>query len=294
MWKTRKFTYFGATINATNNLPPKKKVAKTTPPQGLTPAEEQELIKSIATFSKWLVAKQIIGKMPNIHLEDFPFSDADWTMKFNPKTGFVSFNTFTRQKCSFEYYTSIVLHEFFHLAVQKVPNKEDATKIKDDFGGELMKLIDIEADFYTALFYKEVWSYGLVRYLKIYHEGSNVFKDKWIRQAKLERFIGTLLSVCKMFIQYRDEKEVDLYDLYLVSISPLNTEENLHVLVIRREHIYFDYIQATRDDFIKIRDCYTNDDEFSFKTYAKRITSFICKALQMQLPNEIEAEIDNL
>src|SRR5690606_12545031 len=107
--------------------------------------------------------------------------------------------------------------------------------------------------------------------LKIYHEGSNVFRDKWIRQGKLERFIGTLLSICKMFIQYHKKKKVDLYDLYLVSISPLNTEENLHVLVIRREHIFFENIQASREDFIKIRDCYTNLEEYALKAYVKRI-----------------------
>lgn len=263
--------------------------------EGLTADEENKLVESLIKFANWLVKKRIVKAIPNIYLEDFPFTDADWTMKFDPKKGTVAFNTFTRKDCSFEYFTSIVLHEFFHLAVQKVPNKEDATKIKDDFGGELMKLIDIEADFFTALFYKEELGYGLVRYLKLYHEGSKVFRDKWIRVGKLERFIGTLLSVSKMFINhYNDKRPVKSYDLYLVSISPFFTEDNLHVLVVRKEHIYFDLIQASMQDFIKIKECYTNMEGFSLQAYITRIVNFVSKALPINFPQSLHDEISKI
>ena len=187
------------------------------------------------------------------------------------------------------------MHEFFHLAVQKVPNKEDATKIKDDYGDELMKLIDIEADFFTALFYKEKLGFGLVQYLRLYHEGSNVFRDKWIRVTKLERFIGTLLSVSKMFIEHHNsDRTIKSFDLYLVSINPFFTEDSLHVLVVRKEHIYFDSIQASMQDFNKIKECYTNLEGFSLKAYIKRIVDFVSKALPINIPLDIHDEISHL
>jgi hypothetical protein len=281
--------------NSIAKLPTMEEQYKQTNQQGLTADEEKKLIKALQEFSKWLKDKKIIKSIPRIQLEDFPFSDADWTMKFDSEKGTVSFNTFTRKDCSFEYYTSIVLHEFFHLAVQKVPNKEDATKIKDDFGEELMKLIDIEADFFTALFYKEVWGYGLVQYLQLYHEGSRVFRDKWIRVNKFERFIGTLLSISKMFITYhKSKKPVNSYDLYLVSIGPFFTEDSLHVLVIRKEHIYFDLIQASINDFIKVKECYTNIEGFSLQAYVNRIINFVSKALRIDVPQELRDEIAKL
>jgi len=268
---------------------------KTITTQQLTSDEEKQIFVVLTQFISWLRAKKMVSNMPSIRYMDLPSADADWVMKFDPVTGDISFNTFCRKHCSFEYFQSIVIHEFFHLAVQKVPSKEDATRVKDDFGEQLMKLIDIEADFFTALFYKEILGYSLVGYLKLYHEGSKVFKDKWIRMGKLERFIGTLLSISKMFINHpTNAKKVSSYDLYLVAISPLFTEDNLHVLVIRNEHIYFDLIHASAADFVKIKECYTNDDGFSLKGYVDRIVAFITKALSITIPESITKEIARL
>lgn len=262
------------------------------PKKGLTPRLEKKLFNSLVEFAVWIVQKKIIPELPNIYIESFPFADEDWVMRFDPKTGAVSFNTSLSNNCSFEYFTSIILHEFFHLAVQRVPNKEDATKIKDDFGDELMKIIDLEADFFTALFYKEHWGYGLVQYLKLYYESTTVFRDKWIRVGKFERFVGTLLGISKMFLTHlKKSSKVTTYDIYLLSISPFFTEENLHVLVLRKEHIYFDIINATMSDLMKIRECYTNNEEYNQKTYTSKIVTFVGKALNIEIPKSITDEI---
>lgn len=265
------------------------------PKKGLSPEEEKEILKAISDFKKWLIEKKVVKKLPDINLGEIPFANEDWTMQYDAKSNTVSFNSFSRSRGSFDYFTSIVLHEYFHLVIQRVPNKDNATKIKDDFGGELMKLIDIEADFYTALFFKERYNYGLVQYLKLYYEGTAVFRDKWIRVTKLERFIGTLLSISKMFISHHKiTKKVQCYDLYLVSISPFFTEDSLHVLVVRKEHIYFDLIHAEMQDFNKIKDCYTNEDSISLKAYVSKIVTFVTKALRITLPSEIQDEINKL
>ena len=182
--------------------------------EGLNKKEKDDLLKSISDFEEWLLKKKIIDTNPDkIRIVDLPFANADWIMKYDENNKTVSFNTFVQKKCSYDYYKSIVLHEFFHLAVQKVPNKEDAVRIKDDFGNELMKLIDIEADFFTALFYKEHLKFGLVDYLKLYYEGSQAFSDQWIRIGKLERFMGTLLGIIKMFITHVDNISGDINNI---------------------------------------------------------------------------------
>lgn len=262
----------------------------------LTEQEKKELIRALNKFERWIVKKKIVPSLAHInHTVDLPFSTDDWVMAVDEKNKTISFNTFVRNKCSANYYKSIVLHEFFHLAVQKVPNKDDAVKIKDDFGDELMRLIDIEADFFTALFYKEELGFTLPQYLTIYFEGSQVFSNKWIRIGKLERFIGTLLSICKMFINHpKKNQAVKSYDLYLPSITPLYTEDNLHVLVLRKEHIYFDLIKANQQDFIAIKDCYKNIDTLTVKGYIEKIVGFACKALALELPVHIRNEINKL
>lgn len=265
------------------------------PSPELTSAEKKELLLELNSFLKWLKEKKIIDKVRKISLTvDFPFSDADWMMRYDAEKGAVAFNTFTKKDCSSDYYKSIILHEFFHLAVQRVPNKEDAVKIKDDFGDELMRLIDIEADFFTALYFKEVRGFTMVQYLKLYYEGSKVFRDKWIRIGKLQRFIGTLLSISKMFLENIDKKVVTSYDLYLVCIGPLSTEDGLHVLVIRKEHIYFELIEASTVDFVKIRECYSDIDSLTLRGYVEKISNFVSKALKTPLPDSVKQEIKKL
>jgi len=261
----------------------------------LTSDEEQKLVKTLRKFVNWLLEKKIIKEVPDISRAiDLPVSNDDWVMKYDEKEKEVSFNTFVRKQCSFQYYETIILHEFFHLAVQKVPNKDDAVKIRDDFGNELIKLIDIEADFFTALFYKEKRGYCLVDYLKIYYEGGKVFANKWIRIGKLERFIGTLLSISKMFINHIGKTPIETWDLYLPSISPLFTGDKIHVLVIRKEHIYFELIHANQDDFVKIRECYQEIDDLNQKGYIKKLVNFVKKALDLTIPSQIQKDIDKL
>ena len=95
-------------------------------------------------------------------------------------------------------------------------------------------------------------------------------------------------------IHHNDIRPVKAYDLYLISISPFFTEDTLHVLVIRKEHIYFDLIQASMQDFNKIKECYTNIEGFSLEAYVKRITTFVSKALPITLPHELGEEISRL
>ncbi|WP_343605299.1 hypothetical protein [Fluviicola sp.] len=260
--------------------------------------EVENLKNEINQFIQWLFDKKIIQKSFYIeHTFDFPSDDKDSMMEVNIDKRRVSFNMHILQcgKCSFDYFRIVVLHEFFHLAVQKVPNKDDATKIKDDFGSELMKLIDIEADFYVALYLKEKKGYTLVKYWEIYYEGGTVFADKWIRAAKFERFMGSLLSISKMFIIYPEEEtNFTACDLYLPTISPIYTEDSLHILVIRKEHIYFDEIVANYQDFAKLKECYKDVTNYSVKGYVKNLLEFSSKALKMEIPKDVRDEIDEL
>lgn len=264
--------------------------------QQISKREKNDIMRTLRRFYQWLYDIKLVPDQKKIYTVDLPSADADWVMKFDPVKGEVSFNMFRRNECSQSYFKSIILHEFFHLAIQKVPNKDDATRVKDDFGEEIMRLIDIEADYFTALFYKEVLGYDIVDYLTIYYEGSKMFKDRWIRIGKLQRFIGTILSVCKMFLTYPEKgvAKPSSYDLYLVTISPLYTEENIHVLVVRREHIYFDYLNVVNAEFVKIKDCYNSSDEMNVKGYVNKIINFASNALKLKVSASIEKKINNL
>ena len=262
---------------------------------GLSRLGEKEILNTINKFRDWLIKKKIVLSLDHISkVVDMPFANADWLIKMD-EDGAISFNTYISRKCSFGYFRTIVLHEFFHLAVQNVPNKNDAVKVKDDFGETLMKLIDIEADFFTALYHKEVLGIDLVEYLKFYYEGRNVFSDSWIRQGKFERFIGTLLSIFKMFIDHPNNKQVvRKYDLYLPTIAPIYTESSLHILVIGRDHIYVDAINASYSDFVDLKACYTNKDSLTLKGHIQKLVDFCCNAFKIKVPAKIKKDIEKI
>src|SRR5919198_3497298 len=145
----------------------------------LSARQKKELKTSINDYLAWLRTKVEVGGAAKYKHFSFPKpSAADWIMWVRcPGDEEVLFNTHILRKCSLDYYKMVVLHECFHLFVQDLPNKEDAKRLKDDFGDEMMKLLDIEADYFTWLYYRERLQKNLIDILKLQYEGSKVFGD---------------------------------------------------------------------------------------------------------------------
>jgi len=268
-------------------IPPAAAVEK----EILSDKEKDQLIEEVNLFAHWLKEKKIVKtSKSHKHTIEFPFGDNSWFMRVN-KNGDVAFNINILNRCSIEYYKLVVLHEYFHLVVQGVPNKEDAVTIKDDFGDVLMRLLDIEADYFAALYFKEKLGYSLVRFLSLYYEGNAVFASPRLRPTKLERFIGTMLSIINMYINSEDTSNFKECDLYLPTIQAIYTENSLHVMVIKKEHIYVTEISARYEDFANIKQCYVNVDTLTRKGYIEGIIDFTFKALGKKIPDSVKADL---
>ena len=243
---------------------------------------KDKLMKAINQFDEWLIDQKIkAAKFDLTKIVIEPFSNDDWIMKVaKAESGdTVSFNPNVYRTSNYDFFEVVILHEYFHLVVQKVPNKEEATMIKDYFGSDFMSLIDIEADFYVA-YYLKGKGYDVKKYWELYFTGTKVFSDKWIRNKKFERFIGSLLTINKLFFDDKNN-----FDLYLPSVSPIYTEENMKVLVIKEKHICFEEIVAEYKDFVMIKDAYKNPSDHTFDGYFKKIISFTEKALNIKFLN---------
>ena len=238
----------------------------------LSSEQIEELVNLLNQFSNWLQKNDIIDKGSTIvSTFDFPFENSDWVMKVDEKKNSVSFNTDLIRIVSFEYLKLVFIHEYFHLIVQTVPSKDNVTKIKDDFGGELMKLIDIEADYYSASFFKENHNWDLNKYLKVYFIGRNAFIDTWIRPGKFERFIGSMLSIIKLF---KDSEPK--YTLFLPTIGPIYTEESIRIIVFNEKNVYFKNVQASNGLITEWKELY-NNQEIEEGEYVKRFNDLYDK-----------------
>jgi hypothetical protein len=262
----------------------------------LSPSEKQQLEGSITAFKAWLckIKKLNTDAAEKYSKASFPRpTSADWIMR--AKDSEVCFNTYVASKCSFEYFRLIVLHECFHLFVQDVPNKSDAKRLKDDFGDGFMTIFDIEADYYTAMYLKEVEHASLVDIFHLYHEGTGIFGDPHIRVPKLERFIGSVLSIAKAYfknpIAGRTKKE---NDLYLPATGSILTEERIHILLLRKNHFALGEIQMNGYDFVNIAKCYTGLDGLGVRDYVETLVHFASKALGEDIPMEIYDQLRGL
>ncbi|MGI0015319.1 MAG: hypothetical protein ACREBU_18030 [Nitrososphaera sp.] len=248
-----------------------------------------ELHGSIQDFLTWLIGRLDAQASQKYEcFEFFPPDNADWFMDVpSDLSKPVRFNTHALHKCSYEYYRMIVLHECFHLFVQDVPNKLDAKRLKDDFGDTMMVLLDVEADFYTYLFHRQILRYRLIDVLGLNYEGASVFGDKTIRVVKFERFIGSNLSIINNYLNGGTTET----DIFLVSTNNIPTEDSIHILVHKNTHVLQRQVKIDRDDMDALQKLYGRSEGVSKEKYVRGIIRFCSKALGFEMPGYMQDEL---
>jgi hypothetical protein len=68
----------------------------------------------------------------------------------------------------------------------------------------------------------------------------------------------------------------------------------MHVLVVKREHIYFEEITAGYNDFQELKRLYQDVSKFSIKGYTSEIVGFTEKALKLNIPQHVKEAIEAL
>jgi hypothetical protein len=260
----------------------------------LSDLQQQQLRASIRAFVTWLSDRVRVALADEYRLEFARPTSADWLMRVANQGNetVVTFNPSIIAQCSYRYYEMVVLHEVFHLFVQNIPNKIDAKRVKDDFGDVTMKLLDIEADYFTAMFLVDHQGATLVDILKLFYEGSRVFADPDVRITKLERFIGSILSISAPHLDPR-WRSTDS-NLYLPTIGNIPTEESIHILVLGNTNCRLSTIRASYQDFYDMKLCFTMAEEKSVRGYVSQLIRFACKALDCEMPPRIVRNLDEL
>ncbi|MGH8535837.1 MAG: hypothetical protein ACREXM_05065 [Gammaproteobacteria bacterium] len=249
--------------------------------------QKEDLKKSILDFLSWLRKIKKLKAEAAYKYEALLFPDPtveDWIMQVRGST--VSFNTHILDKCSYDYYRMIVVHECFHLFVQDLPNKSDAKRLRDDFGEVIMKLLDIEADYYTAMYFREEKYVPLVNIFTLTYEGSKIFGDPKIRATKLERFLGSVPSIANAYFKNPRWKPTKDNDLYLPDINNIMIEDRMHILISRKNHFMVSDVRLDVQDFIKLRNCYTKIDDISVREYVETLLCFASRVLGLPIQDE--------
>ncbi len=108
----------------------------------------------------------------------------------------------------------VVLHDLYHNLIQNVLSIEDVNIIRDLFGQNEMLMIDVDADIEIFMFLQEYYNYSFVKYLDTLYDGLSVFHDNSPRLPKVQRFIGSIISI---YISQKGERIV-----YFPSLSKIS------------------------------------------------------------------------
>ena len=153
-----------------------------------------------------------------------------------------------------------------------------------------------EADYYTALYHKEVLRLSLVSLFRLYYVGSTIFGDPKIRLPKVERFIGSVLSIANAYFKNPGARQTKENDLFLPTISNIPLEESIHVLIARDRHFSVGEIHADLHDFFEITKCYTGAGShgIELRQYVETLMKFASKALRTEIPPSMYKEMSRL
>lgn len=246
----------------------------------LPESQQKELQNEISSFLNWIDSLGIKkhAEYNFVYLEKE--AKEDWVMWVkDPDSKTVSFNTYMASKCTFEYFVSVVLHECFHLFVHDIPNKSDAKRLRDDFGDVAMRVLDIEADFYVAEYFRYKKNYSLENVFRYFHEGSRIFGDPSTRIGKLERFVGSVLSISNASLR---KIKPGTRKIFLPTVQNILTEQSMNVLIIDEKQFNTSTINATVKDFQILNRIYTEPKNLD--EYVEQLIAFSRKALKISDP----------
>ncbi|MBE9602652.1 hypothetical protein [Pedobacter sp. MC2016-24] len=186
-----------------------------------------------ARIEKFIIFLQL-DKKPNVFFTH-AYGVEECISDAKPETNSIWFNTYFLEKLDFDYALLIILHEIFHFSKQGIQTKQQVAELRYGNLWPFMQIFDIEADLYVVEYIlSENPDYSFNQYLSLLYSGASTFRNSTIRQVKLERFIGSLVSIKRYF----DTRERKLYlpKLYLNIITLISIQYDfLHL-----HHVCFD------------------------------------------------------
>jgi hypothetical protein len=243
----------------------------------LTPRQKRTIQTLTTRFIPW--CEKWLGRTPAMYSRAIHFPEPtadDWIVRV--KSGHVEINTQLGTRCTFDSFVVICIHELAHVFVQGIPNKIDAQRVRDSYGDHMMVLFDIQADVLAAEFMRSVYRIDITGMLGIYYDTGSVFADQQIRTWKLDRFLGTVLTLTNAWMIEPPQEGGAPYPVIVPSISAVATEEVLHLLEVRPLSNRMQDVFISLDEFRLLRACYARA-HMSRDQYIDAVFTLSCRIL---------------
>jgi NUDIX domain len=160
----------------------------------------------------------------------------------------------------------VILHDLYHNLVQNIHSIDDVNIVRDLFGQNEMLMIDIDADIEIFAFFKQYYNYSFIKYLDTLYDGLSIFHDSTARLPKVQRFIGSILSI---YIFEKGERVI-----YFPSLSKISN--NLYLFSSSKNGLQFNKTELTQKEVDTIVDLLQNPSELTKDKFISTLDIF-CK-----------------
>ena len=123
--------------------------------------------------------QKLLGKPCLIEFE-FDSFEEDWIFRVK-KDNVLTFNLSLFHLCSERFYLCVIIHELYHYIKHKILDKSEVKILRDLYSDLIIRAMDVEADLYAAIYFKEELNYSYSEYIELLYEGRKVFISKNIR-----------------------------------------------------------------------------------------------------------------
>jgi hypothetical protein len=166
----------------------------------------------------------------------------------------------------------VILHDLYHNLRQNILSMEDVNNIRDLFGQNEMLMMDIDADIEIFLFFKEYYNYSFIKYLDTLYDGLSVFHDNTTRLPKVQRFIGSIISI---YVTEKNERTI-----YFPSLSKIS--DYLYLFSSSKNGLMFKKTEIHQKDLDQIVDLLKNPKQKSKDEFISILENF-CKTIHNNL-----------
>jgi hypothetical protein len=159
----------------------------------------------------------------------------------------------------------VILHDLYHNLKQGIKSHGDVLKLRDTIGNNEMLLIDIDADVEMYNFLVKYYNYDFKKYVDTLYEGGSVFRSIVARFPKVQRFIGSLISI---YLSDSGKRPV-----IFPSFGSIYNE--LCLISITGSKLYFHQVEVEKSELNKIIDIAQNSNKYSQDEFYTGIKNFI-------------------
>lgn len=200
-------------------------------------------------------------KIPEVQIKNLPTGN---NIRTDYDSGILEIDIKLLTSTNVFFSSIVILHDMYHNLKQGITAYQDVVAIRDIFGQNEMLMFDIDADVEIFRFLQKEYGFSFQKYLEVLWEGSTVFRDVVTRMPKVQRFMGSIMSI---YALSRNQKII-----FFPNITKIH--ETLFVISASSTGLKFHQLGIKDFDLHKTITAFQDVNKLNKEEFTKTLTDF--------------------